>query len=50
MKDKPELKAHLEMIMSLIVSKDPDDNDKFLRKIWDEANLALELLADPLSD
>lgn len=39
-----DVKDYLQRIQDLIVDKDPDDRDKFLRNIWDLCNEAKELL------
>ncbi len=40
------MKEALEKIKKMIVTKDPNDDDKFLREIWDLCNVALEELED----
>lgn len=42
-----EIKNNLEEIQRLIVAKDPNDNDLFLRDIWNLAEVSLEMFKTP---
>jgi len=45
--DKKQLRELLVQIKGIVVAKDPDDNDLELRKIWEKATLALEIIDIP---
>lgn len=42
MKEINDVLDAFEKIQALIVEKDPDDNDKFLREIWNLASVGQE--------